>query len=61
MSTEYPVWDELGDRDPLCTDRLEVDDPLSAEEAALHIVGEATYDERDQADLLEELADDSNP
>jgi|GEM_PF-6501402 hypothetical protein len=56
-----PVWDELPDRDPLVTDMLELPDPLSPEEGALHIIGEPSYDEREMDDVMEEIADDRNP
>jgi hypothetical protein len=56
MSDQAPVWDEMGDRDPLVTDALEIAVPLSPEEAALHVIGEPSYDDRDMDDLLEHLA-----
>lgn len=61
MRNQQPVWDELPDRDPLVTDMLEMADPMSPEEGALHIIGEPSYDDREIADVMEELADDRNP
>jgi hypothetical protein len=49
-------WDELGDRDPLVTDLLEVEGKLPAEEAAMHLIGMPAYDAVDLEDVMEELA-----
>lgn len=56
MSEQSPVWDEMGDRDPLVMDMLEVAVPPSPEEAALHIIGEPSYDDRAFDEVMENLA-----
>ncbi len=49
-------WDELGDRDPLEKDRLEVRERPCAEESAMHLIGMPAYEEVDEDELIEELA-----
>jgi hypothetical protein len=57
---KVPVWDEMPDRDPLERDALEVPDELGPEENALHVMGEPSYDDREQDDIIERLADDGS-
>lgn len=49
-------WDEMGDRDPLVTDLLEVPDEAAPEEAAMHLIGLPAYDADSLAEVFEELA-----
>ena len=53
---KQPVWDEMPDRDPLERDMLDMPEELSPEEAALHLVGEPTYDGHEVDDVMVELA-----
>jgi hypothetical protein len=54
MTTRY--WDELGDRDPLVTDLMEVAEHPAPEEAAMHLIGMPAYDAVSLDELVEELA-----
>lgn len=49
-------WDEMGERDPLVTDLLEVPDAAAPEEAAMHLIGLPAYDAESLDEVIEELA-----
>jgi hypothetical protein len=48
-------WDEMGDRDPLVTDLLEVPGAPAPEEAAMHLIGLPAFDDVDLDDVFDEL------